>query len=201
MIRRLTLLVACTLMTTALAMQPDARQALPHRHPITLPLAADTTPRWEDTLHAFALELQRVYQLDEAVATAFSRWILDAGDMYAVPPGLLAALINTESHFRTRAVSWPNAVGPAQVIPTVWQGHCPGDLTEPGNNIICGAYVLRRYYERFCGGENWYCALEYYHTGPGNMAAKESYAQTRADYVAKVSGNLQRLTDDGVAML
>ena len=77
MIRRLTLLVACTLMTTALAMQPDTRQALPHRHPITLPLAADTTPRWEDTLHAFALELQRAYQLDEAVATGVGWQQLD----------------------------------------------------------------------------------------------------------------------------
>ena len=198
---RLMLFIACTAMTTALALQAETRQANTTRIPITLPLSADTTPTWQETVHSFSTDLQHAYQLDSAVADNFSHWILDASDMYAVPPGLLAALINTESHFRTRAVSWAQAVGPAQVIPRVWRGHCPGDLTEPGNNIICGAYVLRHYYEKYCAADNWYCALEYYHTGPGNMAMKEDYRQTRANYVTKVSGNLERLTIDSLAQL
>jgi soluble lytic murein transglycosylase-like protein len=161
--------------------------------PLALQLEADSRPTWEQAVNNFSSQLADAYQLDSETAGHFSTWIMDASERHFVPADLMAALINTESNFRIAVTSWADAVGPAQVIPRVWGKTCEGNLKEPGNNIQCGAFVLRHYYVRYCDAQSWQCALEYYHTGPGKMAKGDAYAQTRRSYVTKIDSNLSLL--------
>ena len=99
------LLGVCSLATAALAHQAQSLQPGLQRQPLTLSLAADDAPTWNEVVHRFSDQLQAAYRLDGTTGDAFAEWIMDASDLHSVPADLLAALINTESNFRINVKS------------------------------------------------------------------------------------------------
>ena len=105
----------------------------------------------------------------------------------------------TESSFRKEARSSVGAIGPAQVQPLLWNEFCSVDLTNPEENLYCGAQILA-YYERRCTAatpvpeDARACALRSYNVGYRNR--NNVYFMPAANrYVAKIDRHLAPLVD------
>ncbi len=59
-----------------------------------------------------------------------------------VEPALLVGLVRAESNFRNDVRSAAGAVGLTQVIPATARAKKCGDLSDPYQNLLCGARVL-----------------------------------------------------------
>jgi len=117
-------------------------------------------------------------------------------DAYSIDPYLVAAIIWTESHFRTRAISSAGAIGLMQIMPATgkWvadkigvEGFTTDELYDPGTNIRLGIWYLRYLIDRFGRVDT---ALAAYNAGPGNVErwqkeGEEAFPET-AEYVRKV---------------
>ncbi|MEM9741994.1 MAG: lytic transglycosylase domain-containing protein [Pseudomonadota bacterium] len=144
------------------------------------------TQPWVTELHGFAERVHRGFGIRRDTALEFSEWILEAAERQGFRPELLASLVLTESSFRKQVRSGVGAVGPAQVRPSFWRRFCgTRDLTDPAENIYCGAQVLALYRDR-CG--DTICALEAYNVGP-----KSRRQRAAARYVAKIDYRLSQL--------
>ena len=139
--------------------------------PVTVP-QVEPEPLWEEQRRVFAQRLVRSFRLDESVATEFADWILEAARRQDLDPVLLASVVRTESNFRKRARSSTGAFGPAQVRPDLWGQFCGGDVTDPEQNVYCGAVVLGHYREKCIAGGEFggarlidECALRAYNLG------------------------------------
>ena len=155
---------------------------------IALP-AVHTQPTWDAEIAGFSTRLQDSFGVDASRADDFARWILEASERQALPPDLIASLIYTESTFRTRVRSFSGAIGPAQVKPRFWSRFCGGvDLTDPEQNVYCGAQVVAHYMEQ-CG--DFECALRLYNVGPSNY--RDPYYRSRSHaYLAKIENGRER---------
>lgn len=163
------------------------------REHLALAPQAPTMP-WVTEVHEFASRIHRGFGIREDTALEFSEWILEAAERQGFRPELIASLVLTESSFRKAARSVVGAVGPAQVRPKYWGRFCGAeDLTDPAENIYCGAQVLALYRER-CG--DTICALRSYNVGP---RSRRHGAATR--YVAKIDARLSQLGHDLVPEL
>ena len=133
----------------------------------------------------FGTRVSDAFGIRNSVATEFADWILEASERQNIAPELLASLVVTESSFRKTARSNVGAVGPAQVRPDYWGEFCgASDLTDPEQNIYCGAQVLSHLLER-CEGDRD-CALAAYNVGPyaSRVAAAERYVKKVDKYLA-----------------
>jgi len=154
--------------------------------------AANTQTTWQAERDEFAMKLSRAFGVRTDTAREFSSWILEASERQALSPELLASLVLTESSFRKEARSTIGAVGPAQVRAEYWQSFCgTEDLSDPGENIYCGAQILAHYRE-VCGAE--VCALQAYNVGPYNLYTDE-HLHARNRYVTKIDRFRSRLND------
>ena len=134
---------------------------------------------WEERVDGFANKLQAAFGLKPPKAQEFSGWILEAADRQRLDAELLASLVYVESSFRKNARSWVGAIGPTQIKPWYWAEFCGnGDLTDPRQNIHCGAQVLA-YLGELCGGSE--CALATY-----NVGMNSTRRQAARRYVSKV---------------
>ncbi|MEM7099467.1 MAG: lytic transglycosylase domain-containing protein [Pseudomonadota bacterium] len=135
----------------------------------------------------FGNKVSSAFGVRNEVAYEFADWILEASERQDIAPELLASLVVTESSFRKSARSSVGAVGPAQVRPEFWGKFCgAADLTDPEQNIYCGAQVLSHLLER-CEGDQ-VCALAAYNVGP--YANRQAAAQR---YVNKIDHYLSTL--------
>jgi len=169
-------------LSTSLAVASYAQSLAPVERALALP-AVHTQPTWDEETAAFSVRLQDSFGVDGELADDFARWILEASDRQAVPPDLIASLIYTESTFRLRARSFSGAIGPAQVKPRFWSRFCGGvDLTDPEQNVYCGAQVVAHYMDQ-CG--DFECALRLYNVGPSNY--RDPYYRDRSHaYLVKI---------------
>ena len=136
---------------------------------------------WSDETSALSKRISIAFGVDLEVANEFSDWILEASERQNLPTELIASLVFTESSFRKHVVSGVGAVGPAQVRPDYWGGFCgTSNLSDPAENIYCGAQILSYYWER-CGDDQ--CALHAYNVGPYTRY----YADAGLRYVNKVN--------------
>ena len=148
--------------------------------------AAMALPEWNDGIQPFSAEVEAFagriatgFGVRHSVALEFSPWILEASQRQRLAPELLAGLVLTESSFRKHVTSSVGAIGPAQIRPDYWSQFCgTADLSDPEENIYCGAQILAHYIER-CGAEA--CALSAYNIGPYSVKQ-----QAGDRYVAKV---------------
>jgi len=157
---------------------------------MALPDWNDNVPSWQQQVEHFASRIADGYGVRSAVALEFSPWILEAAARQQLAPELVAGLVLTESSFRKRVVSSVGAVGPAQVRPNYWRKFCGSvDLSDPEENIYCGAQILAYYMDR-CGAEE--CALSAYNVGPYSkrLGIRQQAAKR---YFAKVSHWRDRL--------
>ena len=139
----------------------------------------DEVQTWNSEVEVFALRITQGYGIRHDVAMEFSPWILEAAKRQQLEPELLAGLVITESSFRKNVTSSVGAIGPAQVRPELWSQFCgTGELSDPAENIYCGAQILAYYKDR-CGAED--CALQAYNIGPYSRKVKAGQR-----YVTKV---------------
>ncbi|MCY3590804.1 MAG: lytic transglycosylase domain-containing protein [Acidobacteria bacterium] len=91
--------------------------------------------------------------------------ILSASARHGVDPLLVAAIVQAESSFDTKAVSPEGALGLMQMMPTTAEQLGVADAYDPGQNLDAGvsylAYLLRRF------DDDLVLALAGYNAGPG----------------------------------
>jgi soluble lytic murein transglycosylase-like protein len=142
---------------------------------------------WKQRVAEFADRMHHVFHVKHRTASEFSGWILEAASRHHLSPELVASVVFTESSFRKNVVSHAGAIGPAQVQP-YWNEFCGNaDLTDPAENIYCGAQILAHFRDQ-CGAER--CALHAYNVGL--YARDEEFGEAGARYVAKIDRHLER---------
>jgi soluble lytic murein transglycosylase-like protein len=117
-------------------------------------------------------------QIDALVATASHE--------QDVPPGLIRAVLMSESAGNPSAVSNAGAEGLMQVMPGTAAGCGIGNPFDPQQNVACGSRYLRGLLTRYHGDVT--LAVAAYNAGPGAVdryGGVPPYAETRA-YVSRV---------------
>lgn len=156
---------------------------------IDLGLPADNEPTYAKEVEVFSEQLVAAYGINKTRATKFADWILQSSAYADVPSLMLAGLVMTESSFRYNPVSSVGAIGPGQVRPEIWSGFCQTDLNDPRENIICAGFILRHYYEDFCG-DDWNCALKTYNVGPTALRKSKAMQVAAARYLKKIENHV-----------
>ncbi len=188
---RLQGIVLAVAVMAALVVSAVVNQRVTERSAFAIPAAEALSP-WRDEVATFADRLERVFRVQSRVASEFSAWILEASQRHDVDPELLASVVFTESSFRTDVVSHAGAIGPAQVQP-FWRSFCGATtLTDPDENIYCGAQILA-YLRDVCGDER--CALSAYNVGLRNHRESEEFQQAGRRYIRKVHRHLESFQD------
>lgn len=103
-----------------------------------------------------------------------------------VDVALMVGIIRTESNFRNDVKSNVGAVGLTQCMPATAKAKKCGPLSDPYENILCGARVIQgfmKYYKN-----SLYLALSGYNAGHGmpDRARKTSTLPANVDYIEKV---------------
>ncbi|MEM8993213.1 MAG: lytic transglycosylase domain-containing protein [Acidobacteriota bacterium] len=96
----------------------------------------------------------------------YSEMIRRTAERHGLDPLLVAAVVETESHFNPQAVSHRGAVGLMQVLPSTAALE-PEALVEPSLNLEHGARYLRYLIDRYQGDLE--LALAAYNAGPANV--------------------------------
>ncbi|MDQ3280565.1 MAG: lytic transglycosylase domain-containing protein [Acidobacteriota bacterium] len=106
-------------------------------------------------------------------------------------PELVAAMVHTESDFRTTLVSHKSAQGLMQIVPSTARLLGISDPFDPQQNIAAGTKYFRYLLNRF---ENEQMALAAYNAGEGNVerfGGIPPFGETR-EYIEKVSRRANR---------
>lgn len=140
-------------------------------------------------------QLLDVYAMAPERADWWAHHITYAAYAHQVPTNILISVISVESEFQVDVASTKGAVGPTQVVPSVWKKHLGYDIKDPIQNIYAGAYILSNY-KKECG--DWGCAIKAYNVGITDyLRGKKKVAQ--AKYIKKVHGELAALDKYTVA--
>jgi soluble lytic murein transglycosylase-like protein len=99
---------------------------------------------------------------------AYEHIIQEAAARYRLDPGLIRAVIRTESAFDALAVSAAGAQGLMQIMPELAAELGVIDAFDPRDNIMGGVRYLRQLLEAH--GGDLELALASYNAGPGNVA-------------------------------
>jgi hypothetical protein len=154
---------------------------------------------------AAPIENQEVLSGDlQPVIRAINQYALENN----LDPNLIFALVKTESHFRTKAVSRSGARGLMQIMPEVWRHysnsacsgrhapdqecHAPDCIFEVDANIRVGTKYFRELLDQYDGRVD--LALEAYNAGISNVVPglTPKYEETRS-YVRKTVAGWQEL--------
>jgi hypothetical protein len=176
------------LLTSALLVALAVANVVVHQGYETHAFAKPALPseHWDNHVRDFGDKVSRAFGVRVQTANEFADWILEASVRQQLDPDLLASLVLTESSFRKDVRSHVGAIGPAQVRPDYWGRFCgANDLTDPEQNIYCGAQVLAHLKE-VCGGDS--CALAAYNTG---INSERKQAGRR--YVSKIDYHRSKL--------
>jgi hypothetical protein len=84
-----------------------------------------------------------------------------ASNKYGVPVNLITALMQLESGGANAAPNGAGAMGPMQIVGSIWSG-LGYDLSDPAQNIMAGAAILQQMYQS-CG--SWDGAINSYYSG------------------------------------
>jgi soluble lytic murein transglycosylase-like protein len=165
--------------------------------PKLLPMhSSSTSVTFEEEVSKLSERMVKAYGINKDKSDKFAGWILEAEAYKQVPADLIATIIMTESTFRYNAVSSAGAVGPTQVKPKYWSASC-GDISNPRDNVLCGAHVLASYIKRANG--NMKTAIKMYNVGPTNLESAE-YRDASDRYYGKVARHLAMLDNTGVVI-
>jgi soluble lytic murein transglycosylase-like protein len=119
--------------------------------------------------------------------TAYEHLIREAAAMYELDPGLIRAVMRTESAFNPYAVSRVGAQGLMQLMPALASDLGVTDPFDPRQNIMAGARYLRQLLDAHRG--NVRLTLASYNAGPGNVKRYKGippFRETR-NYVKKIT--------------
>jgi len=161
------------------------------RTPFAIPSAETAQSAWTEEVNRFASRLHKALGIPRTTATEFSGWILEASERQGLSPELLASVVFIESSFRKNVTSDMGAIGPAQVKP-YWSLFCGGaNLSDPAENIYCGAQILAHYRDQ-CGSEQ--CALSAYNVGPKNQQDDSYYRELGLRYARNIDRHVSRFS-------
>jgi soluble lytic murein transglycosylase len=124
--------------------------------------------------------------------------VIEAHNRYGLPVDMLLAVIETESGFRTTALSKAGAMGLMQVMPETgrevatdlnipWTGD--EMLFDPVINIRLGSEYLHRMFRRFGHADN---ALAAYNAGPARVEGLNRAGILPVVYAGRVRQGLER---------
>lgn len=114
-----------------------------------------------------------------------------------VEVAMLVGIVRTESNFRNDVTSRVGALGLAQVMPSTARAKQCGDLSEPYENVLCGARVLKGFVDYYRG--DLILGLSGYNAGHAmpNRARRTREMPANIDYVEKVLWARSRYLDRG----
>ena len=119
-------------------------------------------------------------------AVPFGEIIHEKAQKYDLDPALVAAVVETESRFRTNARSQVGARGLMQLMPRTGRWMGANNLYDPEQNVEAGTKYLKYLSQRFDGNLNKTIAA--YNAGEGNVKRYNGvppFRETR-QYVRKV---------------
>lgn len=123
-----------------------------------------------------------------ALDQASLRRLVSAGArLNNLPPNLVSAMVQTESHGDPAAISRSGAQGLMQLMPGTAATHGVFNAFDPQANVLGGCRYMRELLDRY--HDNVSLALAAYNAGPGAVDASRGippFAETRA-YVARVT--------------
>jgi hypothetical protein len=124
--------------------------------------------RKRDVFHEEMARINNVIKRDFfASAVPFGTIIHDKAEKYDLDPALVAAVVETESRFHTRARSQVGAQGLMQLMPRTGRWMGARNLYDPEQNVEAGAKYLKYLSERFDG--NLKKTIAAYNAGEGNV--------------------------------
>ena len=103
-------------------------------------------------------------------ANQYDSLIRQSAEKYGIPPRLLKAMIQQESHFNKNAQSGAGAKGLVQIMPPTWKELGGGDPFDPKTNIDHSAKYMSQLLKRY--GGDMPKALAAYNYGMGNLEKK-----------------------------
>ena len=127
-----------------------------------------------------------------ANAVPFGDLIHQKAQKYDVDPALVAAVVETESRFRTRARSQVGARGLMQLMPRTGRWLGANNLYDPNQNLDAGTKYLSYLTQRFDG--NLKKTIAAYNAGEGNVRRYQGvppFRETRS-YVKKVMSRYEK---------
>ncbi|MBK5258874.1 MAG: lytic transglycosylase domain-containing protein [Thermoanaerobaculia bacterium] len=152
----------------------------------------------QTTRDVFFEEMARI---NDAIRREFFSGAMPYGDLihekagkYNVDPALVAAVIEQESRFMSRAQSHVGAKGLMQLMPRTGRWMGARDLYDPEQNIDAGVKYIKYLQGRFDG--NLTKTIAAYNAGEGNVIRYRGvppFGETRT-YVKKVMSNYNKRT-------
>ena len=127
-----------------------------------------------------------------ANAVPFGEIIHDKAQKYDVDPALVAAVVETESRFKTHARSQVGARGLMQLMPRTGRWLGARNLYDPNQNVDAGAKYLSYLTQRFDG--NLKKTIAAYNAGEGNVRRYQGvppFRETRS-YVKQVMSRYEK---------
>lgn len=122
--------------------------------------------------------------------------IREVSGRYNVDPALIRAVIETESHWNSKAVSSKGALGLMQLVPETARQLGVQNAFDPKQNLDAGVRYLQTLLQRYNGDLDR--ALAAYNAGPGAVDRARGvprYRETR-EYVQKVTNSYYRPGSD-----
>ena len=155
---------------------------------------AEAAPQQERSV--FHEEMQRINGVIRreffANAVPFGDLIHDKAQKYDVDPALVAAVVETESRFKTHARSQVGARGLMQLMPRTGRWLGARNLYDPNQNVDAGTKYLSYLTQRFDG--NLKKTIAAYNAGEGNVRRYQGvppFRETRS-YVKKVMSRYEQ---------
>lgn len=146
----------------------------------------------EEVADRFSLITDEIQQQFFSTSVPFGELIFEKSAKYEVDPALVAAVMEQESRFRSRAISPRGARGLMQLMPRTgnWMG--ARNLYDPNQNVDAGVKYLKYLHKRFDGDQRNVIAA--YNAGEGTVkryGGIPPYRETR-NYVKKVLRNYEK---------
>lgn len=155
-----------------------------------------------DPQHPRSVFHEEMVRINDAIRREFFTSAMPFGDLihekatkYDVDPALVAAVIEQESRFRTRARSQVGARGLMQLMPSTGRWLGARDLYDPEQNVDAGVRYIKFLQERFPG--NLKKTIAAYNAGQGNVDRYDGvppFAETQI-YVRRVLRSYKRRSD------
>ncbi|MFB3925814.1 MAG: lytic transglycosylase domain-containing protein [Syntrophales bacterium] len=124
------------------------------------------------------------------VSGGFDVLIEKAARRFDVDPGLIRAVIETESNFNPGATSSKGAIGLMQLMPDTARELGVKDAYDPEENIMAGTRYLKSLLNRYHGDTE--LALAAYNWGMGNLEKSTGrFPRETLDYIARVNERLR----------
>lgn len=155
-----------------------------------------------DATHPRSVFHEEMARINDAIRREFFANAMPYGDLihekatkYDVDPALVAAVIEQESRFHSRARSTVGARGLMQLMPRTGRWLGARDLYDPEQNVDAGVKYIKFLQQRFDG--NLKKTIAAYNAGQGNVDRYNGvppFAETQT-YVRKVLRNYQKRHD------